>query len=644
MSAQLKHLFSPIRINRLELKNRAVMPAMGTGYGNPDGTVSERLVAYLGRRAQGGAGLIITEVCAIDPVGKGFPTELCAFDDRFIPGLRTIADEIHKHGSACAVQLHHAGRETFKAVLGREPEAPSAIPSALLNQPCAEMSGERVQQVAAAFASAAGRVKEAGVDAVEIHGAHGYLVGQFLSLFSNRRVDHYGGSDENRARFAIEVVQAVRKKVGPDFCVLIRVSADELIKDGYELPFMQWLAPRLVAAGADAIHVSVGVYTTPGNLSIACFDTAPGFNLHRARAIKEVVTAPVIGVGRVNDPRLADAAIARGDADLISFGRQHLADPDFLNKARAGDFDDIRFCLACNQGCIERLSFEMKSVSCAVNPECGMELKLASAPKENTKKIFIAGAGPAGLSAAISLAGRGHHVTVFEREKDPGGQLLSASKPPDKGPYYDWVKWAMRRLGKAGVKVNLGRELTEQALQSERPDAVVLATGALPITPDIPGIQGPNVCDARDLLLGKVAPDNPAIVLGAGYVGMETASFLAECGSKVTVLEMKNAPPVPKYTAHGYWLDRRLKKSGGELLLNAIVKSIEPDAVIFERAGKEEKLSPAPLVVTALGAMSERKLEPVLKRMDIPYSVIGDAQSPRRLFEAIHEGFLVLRP
>ena len=348
---RLEHLFSSVTINGMILKNRAVMPAMGTGYGNADSTVSDRLVAYLARRAKGGTGLIITEVCAVDPRGKGFPNEIGAWSDAFIPGLSGLTEAIHREGGKIALQLHHAGRETFKQAAGGTPEAPSAIPSAVLGQPCEEMSLERIAAVIDAFARAAARARKAGFDAVEIHGAHGYLLNQFLSPFSNQRTDEYGGSEENRSRFVLAIIAAVRKAVGPDFPVIIRISADELIRGGYDLAFMQRLAPLLVAAGADAIHCSVGVYSTPGNLSIASMDTEPGFNLFRARALKEVVAVPVIGVGRINDPELAEKAIVAGDADLISFGRQHLTDPDFIAKTEAGNFEEIRRCVACNQGC-----------------------------------------------------------------------------------------------------------------------------------------------------------------------------------------------------------------------------------------------------------------------------------------------------
>jgi 2,4-dienoyl-CoA reductase-like NADH-dependent reductase (Old Yellow Enzyme family)/thioredoxin reductase len=634
---RLEHLFSPITINGMILKNRAVMPAMGTGYGNADGTVGDRLIAYLARRAGGGTGLIITEVCAVDPRGKGFPNEIGAWSDAFIPGLSRLTAAIHAEGGKIALQLHHAGRETFEAAAGGKPEAPSPIPSAVLGQPCEEMSLERITVVIDAFARAAGRARKAGFDAVEIHGAHGYLLNQFLSPFSNQRTDEYGGSEENRSRFVLAIIAAVRKEVGRDFPVIIRISADELIRGGYDLAFMQRLAPRLVAAGVDAIHCSVGVYSTPGNLSIASMDTAAGFNLFRARAVKEAANVPVIGVGRINDPELAEKALAAGDADLISFGRQHLTDPDFIAKAAAGNFEEIRRCVACNQGCIERFTFEMKSATCTFNPACGREYQGAPAPVAGTKRLWVIGAGPAGLSAALAAAGRGYDVEIFEKTAVPGGQVQSACRPPHKTSYLDWVDWAVRQTEKFPVKIRYGQEVTAEMLGEQKPDAVILAAGAYPVTPEIPGMDGPNVVDARDLLVGTAASAGPAVVLGAGYVGMETADFLIARGIEVTLVEMLPSFPVGKHTAHGYWLHKRIKEAGGRIILGAMVTRIEEGAVVY-RQGDEEKTLSAALVVTAMGAKPDSALEGALQKLAIPYRTVGDAKSPRRLLEAIHEG------
>ncbi|MBP9014587.1 MAG: FAD-dependent oxidoreductase [Smithella sp.] len=631
------HLFSPITINGMTLKNRAVMPPMGTGYGNADGTVSDRLLAYLARRAQGGTGLIITEICAVDPRGKGFPNELGAWKDDFISGLVRIPEALHRYGAKVALQLHHAGRETFEAAAGAMPEAPSAIPSVILGQPCEAMSLERVHQIIDAFAKAAGRAREAGFDAVELHGAHGYLLNQFLSPFSNQRDDDYGGSEENRMRFILEIIAAARKVVGKDFPLWIRVSADELVRGGYDLAFMQRFAPKMVAAGIDAIHCSVGVYSTPGSLSVASMDTDPGFNLFRARALKEVVNVPVIGVGRINNPELADEAIARGDADLISFGRQHLADPDFINKAKEGKFEDIRWCVACNQGCIERLSFEMKSATCSFNPECGREYKVSAIKTVQPRRVWIVGAGPAGLSAAMTAAARGHKVEIFEKETEPGGQLLSASRPPHKSGFMDWVKWATRELEKASVMIHYRHAISADEIKKQSPDAVILACGAYPVAVPITGLDSRIVADARDVLTGKIALKSPAVILGAGYVGMETADYLLANGIDVTVLEMQKFPPVNKLTAHGYWLHKRIKDGGGRLFFGAKVLAIENGGVRYHHVNIEEKITAA-LIITAMGARSENALENVCKEMAIPYRIVGDAKSPRRILEAIHEG------
>jgi 2,4-dienoyl-CoA reductase-like NADH-dependent reductase (Old Yellow Enzyme family)/thioredoxin reductase len=610
---------------------------MGTGYGNPDSTVSDRLVAYLSQRAQGGTGLIITEVCAVDPRGKGFPNEIGIWSDAFIPGLARIPEALHHFGAKAALQLHHAGRETFEDAIGAIPEAPSAIPSVILGQPCEAMSLERIAQVVEAFASAAGRAKTAGFDAVELHGAHGYLLNQFLSPFSNQRDDKYGGSDENRARFVLEIIAAVRKKAGNDFPVWIRVSADELVRGGYDLSFMQKFAPLMVSAGVDAIHCSVGVYSTPGGLSIASMDTEPGFNLFRARALKDVVNVPVIGVGRINNPELADQAIARGDADLISFGRQHLTDPDFINKVRDGALDDIRWCTACNQGCIERLSFEMKSATCSFNPECGGEHKGQAPKAKPSRRVWVIGAGPAGLSAAMAASARGHKVEVFEKEEKPGGQLLSASQPPHKSAFKDWVIWSLRQLKKSSTPVHCQNLISKEKIKQHMPEAVILACGAYPVTLPIPGLDSGKVVDARDVLTGKVELKSPAVVLGAGYVGMETADYLLSKGIPVTVLEMQAFPPVGKLTAHGYWLHKRIKSAGGRLVFGAQVTGIEAGNVRY-RQGDTERMEHAAMIVTAMGAKSDNSLEDVLKELIIPYIIVGDAKSPRRVLEAIHEG------
>jgi 2,4-dienoyl-CoA reductase-like NADH-dependent reductase (Old Yellow Enzyme family)/thioredoxin reductase len=636
---KFEHLFTPITIGKMDLPNRTVMPAMGSAYATPDNKASDQLVAYLERRAQGGAGLIIAEICAVDPRGKALPNELGGWSDDFIPSLARIPEAVHRHGAKAAIQLHHAGRETLSNIIGGAiPEAPSAIPSVIYRQqPCEAMSLARIAEVIQAYAAAARRAQAAGFDAVEIHGAHGYLISQFLSPFTNRREDEYGGDDAGRSRFLLEVIAAVRKYTGPDFPIIVRVSADEIIPEGFHLDFMRALAPKMVAAGANAINVSVGAYSTPGFLNVASMDTEAGFNLFRVRAIKEAVNVPVIGVGRISDPALAEAALARGDADLIAFGRALLADPDFVKKAREGHPAEIRPCVACNQGCIERLILDMDSMTCSFNPECGEEFRGTPHPPAKRKRVWIIGAGPAGLQAALAAVGRGHQVEVFERAAAPGGQLLPASVPPHKAILKDWLTWIQAQLAAANVIMHLGKKITRADLEAIRPDAVILATGADPCTPAIPGLDSPLVVDARALLVGRTKPVGPAVILGGGHVGMETADFLISHGVTVTILEQRKRQPVTTNTVRGYWLYKRLRPSGSRLITGARVTEITAGEVRYIHDGQEVSI-PAALVVTALGAQPNDALKSVLNELGIFCIPVGDVNQPRRFLEAVHEG------
>ena len=631
------HLFSPITIGAMKLENRAVMPAMATGYANMDNTPSDRLVQYLARRAKGGTGLIITEVTAVTPRGKGFPNELGIWSDDFISPLAKIPQAIHREGGKAAIQLHHAGRETFQEAAHGLPEAPSAIPSVILGQPCEEMSIERIHEVINAFASATVRARSAGFDAVEIHSAHGYLLNQFLSPFSNQRQDAYGGSEENRSRFVLEVISAARKAVGQDFPIIVRVSADELIRGGFDLEFMKRLAPQLVVAGADALHVSVGVYSTPGSLSIASMDTPPGFNLFRARAIKATVNVPVIGVGRISDPELAEQALERGDADLISFGRQHLTDPDFISKSKSGDLDDIRPCVACNQGCIERLSFEMKSATCSFNPECGQEFR-GSSLSDAPKKVWVIGAGPAGLSAALAACERGHKVEVFEREDSPGGQLRSASKPPHKQDHIKLLNCLSWQLEKLGVERNVGKKVSLEMVGRLKPDVVVVATGAMPLVPAITGVDCEEVTTAWDILRGQEA-GRRVLVIGGGMTGIETAEFLAQKGKEVVVVEQLKRVGADMGATVRWHLMNRIGTQSIQMLTSTKVKEIQPKGrVVVSRNGSEETLEAFDTIVLACGVNPGDMLSAEIRGTVEEVYVIGDAFKPRRGVEAIRDG------
>lgn len=635
---ELTALFSPITVKKTEIPNRAVLPPMGTGLCEKGGRVSDALLAYMHRQARGGAGLLISEITAVHPTGMVSPRHVGAWDDDFIPGLKKLAETMHAFGAKAAMQLHHAGRESLYMLKKKMAMGPSAVPSLVYGQAPREMTAEDIAEIVSAFGEAARRAQEAGFDAVEIHGAHGYLLTQFLSAISNHRTDEYGGSFENRARFVVEVVQAVRAAVGDEFPVLLRISAEEYIKNGYTVDDVIGILPRLKEAGVDVIHASVGTHGSPAGVTSAPPSFETGFNVPRARKIKEAAQMPVIAVGRFNDPRPANEVIANGDADFVAFGRQQLCDPDFLQKARENRYDDIRRCIACNQGCIEREMFEGKSVRCAINPETGQELVYPEKPAARPKKVFIAGAGPAGLIAASEARRLGHAVTLFEKEAEAGGNILYACKAPHKEIYGDWIRWQIGQVEKAGIAIRTGTALTADTIGEEKPDAVIVAIGGEKIIPQIAGIDLPHVCDAWQVLGESIPPGKNALVVGGGLIGMETACFLASKGASVTLAEQLESSPVPRYTSHGYTLHRYLREKECIMRFGTTVKSITRDAVTFEAGGQTEQAGGFDQVVLAVGMRPRNGLKAALEKSGIAHAVVGDAKAVRRIMEAVEEG------
>jgi 2,4-dienoyl-CoA reductase-like NADH-dependent reductase (Old Yellow Enzyme family)/thioredoxin reductase len=634
----LSNLFSPIQIKTMELANRVVLPPMGTNLGNPDGSVSAASLAYLKRLARGGAGLVVTEVCAVHPSGSAINNQLGVYEDRFIPGLKKLVALAHAAGSRIALQLHHAGRESLHLLQQKKAVAPSAIRSLVYGLTPREITRDEIQEIIAAFGSAAFRAREAGFDAVEVHGAHGYLLTQFLSALSNQRSDNYGGSLPNRSRFIREVLQEVRRRVGEDFPISLRISVEECIKDGYTFEDIKPILPDLVRAGADILHASLGTHGSPGGITTASLEYEPGFNVWRAKKVKEVADVPVIAVGRFTDPTLADEVISRGEADLVAFGRQYLTDPDFLIKARGGRPEDIRKCIACNQGCIERLILGEGNIRCAINPETGQETIYPQGPAAVRRNVWVVGAGPGGLTAAYEAARLGHQVTLFEKEEATGGQLRFACKSPFKGAYGEWGTWLTAQAKKIGVKILTGTEVTDRMIEEGNPEAVILATGGEKIVPALPGIDLPMVCDAWQILSGEVAPKGHTLVLGGGLIGMETADFLCQKGMQVTLVEVLKRSPVLKITSHGYMLHTRLREGKCKLLFNTAVKRIEEGSITIASNGEEQILCPVNQVVIAIGLKPRDDLKKILQARGIPHFVIGDAVQPRRILEATEEG------
>jgi len=642
----LDHLMAPFQVKSMQLKNRVVMPPMGTGLGNDDGTVSEASLAYMKRRVRSGAGLIITEITEVHPLGAASPRALAVWDDKYIPGLSRLADVVHDQGSKIAMQLHHTGRENVLLLMANKAIGPSAIRSYRfphLGIP-REMTLDEIRETIDAFGAAAGRAKRAGYDAVELHAAHGYLLMQFLSAHSNHRTDEYGGDFRARARFTLECIRSVRERVGEAYPISLRLSCEECIINGYTVEDVQTIIPDLIGAGVDMIDVSFGTHAnaqvsvgTPN--ASAPIEYEQGFKAWLARKVKEVTDIPVITVGRYTDPYFMNDVVARGDADLVAVARQHLADPDFLKNALEGHPEDTFECLACNQGCIERLIYEQKSVRCAINPETGQELIRPEGPAAQSRKVWVIGGGPAGLTAALEAARLGHRVTLFEKDKELGGQIRYARNAPHKGIYGKWIRTLADHCRKKGVDIRMNVEVTEAMLKNESPEVIILATGADKTSCSVEGAGMSVVCDAWQILNGEVKPGNHVVVIGGGLVGMETADFLCEKGVQdVTLVEMLADPPVPPQGAHNTMLHRRLGESGAKLMFNTRVERIEEGRVIVTSSGAEKIIEPVDQVIVAVGVTPREDLKAAMKEKNIRHFIVGDTVDPRRIIEATTEG------
>lgn len=636
---QLTVLTSPINIGNLQLKNRMVMPPMVTNYAYSDGSVTDRLVAYHVERAKGGVGLIIVEASYVHPSGKGFKNQVGIYSDRLLPGLRRLVEAVHAYGAKIAIQLYHGGRQTSSKVTGQPLLAPSPIPCATIGETPKELTREEIASLIQAFAQAARRAKAAGFDAVEIHGAHGYLINEFLSPYANKRADEYGGPLENRMRFPLEVVRAVRQAVGPEYPIIYRLSADEKVPGGLTLEETRTFAKKLEQEGVNALHVSAGIYETAAWI-IQPMYFPRGCLVDLAQGIKSAVNIPVIAVGRINDPEVAESILAAGKADLISFGRQLLADPETPKKIIEGRLDEIRHCIACCQACIDELFLD-HAIGCTVNARTGFEREFPLEKAERSRKVLVVGGGPAGMEVARVAALRGHRLTLWEKESKLGGQLPLAYAPPQKGEIATFRDYLVKQMEKLKINVQLNKEATLEAIRHEKPDVVILATGARPAIPDIPGADGEKVITAWDVLQGKAEAGTNVVVIGGGLVGCETADYLAEKGHKVTILEMlpKVASDIGPLMAP--LLLERLEKQGVQIITEAKVTAIHSDRVTYKRNGQEESLTGFDTVVLAIGSQSNDTLAREMEGSGIDYYVIGDGVSSRRITQAVFEAMRV---
>jgi 2,4-dienoyl-CoA reductase (NADPH2) len=655
-------LFTPLTIGNLEVKNRLFMPAMHLNMAR-NYQVTDRLLDFYAARAQGGAGMITVGYASVDEL-SAYPAHIGTHRDEYLPGLASLAKVIQQGGARAAVQLNHAGRYNHSMALGgKKPVAPSPIASRLTGETPRELTIEEIGQIIAAFAAAAARVHTAGFDAVEILAGTGYLISEFLSPLTNRRDDQYGGALENRMRFGLEVVRAVRRQVGA-FPLVVRINGNDFMPGGIGRKELQQFAVQLVAAGADALCVNVGWHeaTVPQIVT----KVPRGVYGYLAQGIRNQVAVPVIASHRINDPLIARQMLAQGQCDAVAMGRALIADPELPRKTALGRETEIVHCVACGQGCFDNL-FRMRPVECLCNPRAGHEAETAFVPSATPRKVLVVGGGPAGMSAAIAAAELGHRVVLAERNGRLGGQLELAGAPPGREEFTQLAQDLARQVGTHEIEVRLQTEVDEAFVRQHQAEVVLLATGGQSIQPTIPGAERPQVLQAWEVLAGQAKPGRRVVIIGGGAVGVETALALAEAGTlsaealkfllvhgaescqdllelatrgthEVVLIEMLQelGGNFGKTTRWGMLQD--LKRYGVQTRVATKVLEITATGLMLEDGSGRQELT-ADSVVLAVGTQPHNPLQQKLQQQGIACQVLGDASQVGMVIDAIHQGF-----
>ncbi len=630
----LDALFSSLSIGTLSLQNRIVMPPMVTNYGSPEGFPTDRLIAYYAERARGGVGYITTENVGILQQGKGFAKMLQVISDEHASKIKKLVEAVHRAGGKIVIQINHAGRQTSSEITGSPIVGPSPIPCPTKTEIPRELTVAEIEEIIEAFSIAAQRVKDAGADGVELHMAHGYLICAFLSPFSNRRKDEYGGDLRGRSRFAVRVLKSVRSRVGSDFPIICRLSADEYVDGGLRIHDTTEIARLLEEEGTDALHVSACNHASV-HLNQPTYYSEEGTFVHLAQAIKSVVRVPVITVGRIRNPIMADQILKDGKADLISMGRALIADPQLPNKAKEGRFDEINYCMSCNR-CHQTM--REGALQCAVNPEAGNEDRFKVSKSDRPKKVWIIGGGPGGLKAAEIAAMRGHRVTVFEKHHQLGGRVRLASMPPQKASWNEFLDYIGRRVRELGVTLELGKEFTPDMVRTGKPDAVIVASGAVPLIPSWKGVKGSGALSVDTVFKGEGDVGQRVLVVGAGGIGAELADYLSEMGKEVTLIEMLEEIASDLAVQLKYFLSQRLAQKRITILTSTKVKELGKGYALVEDASGTRKIGGFDTVVLALGSKSDDRIAKSLEGKVPELHVIGDASEPRGTLEALYEG------
>jgi 2,4-dienoyl-CoA reductase-like NADH-dependent reductase (Old Yellow Enzyme family)/thioredoxin reductase len=640
MSNKMQPLFSSFTIRDIHLKNRIVMPGLASFLIGDDGSISDDTVEHYRRRAAGGPAMVIMEAHAISPEGLVSAHQARIYDDRFIEGLAKIAAVIKSEGSVPAIQIHHGGRQTSIKVIKRKPLAPSPIPCPTIPGDVEPLTIDGIHEIVQKFGDAAKRAKEAGFELIEIHGAHGYLINQFLSKVSNHREDEYGGDTVGRSRFAIEITEEIRRRIGPQFALSFKISAQEFVSEGLTVKESIEILKLLVKAGVDIVQVSAGNDITPEWICQPMFMKKACLAESAAR-VKKALNIPVMAVGRINGPVVANEVLLKDQADLVCIGRGLLADPQLPNKAREERLDEIRICIACNT-CMESI-FRKGRIECLVNPMLGREKEMRFVPTQKPKKIMVVGGGPGGLNVAWVAAKRGHKVHVFEKRRSLGGQLLPGSVPGHKKELLSLIKFQKKQIEKFGVTCHLNQEVKAQDIQTFGPDVVVLATGSLPAIPPVDGIDNTIVLTYEQVLNEAPPSFKQAVIIGGGATGLEMALHLAEYGCRVSVVEMLAEIGTGLETMTKKILLGKLKERNVNILTETRLMRIESAGAVVARSDGTEILMEADRVILATGTRPYNRLYEKVKSLGYETHQIGDCLETRSAKAAIYESAVLGR-
>jgi mycofactocin system FadH/OYE family oxidoreductase 2 len=646
-----QYLFTPLKIGPMTVPNRIMMNAHAHRFHSSTSVPNERAMRYYVTRAKGGVGLIIMPYGGVAPYTT-VPRLVATQDDNAIPAFAAMAKAIHEYDVRVVLQLHHTGKYASPRAYGGAALAPSPIMGGILpasflgaHEMPHQMDSDEIKGIVQAYGSAAYRMREAGYDGVEISAVISFLLGSFMSPATNKRTDEYGGSLENRLRLPLEVIDAVRAAVGSDFVVGMRMDGDEYIEGGLTLDDTKVIAQKLEATGKlDYLNIAAGAYPTP-HVPPMYFPLGPFAYL--AAGIKEVVSLPVFCGGRINDPIQAETILANNQADMIGMTRPLIADPELPNKARQGQLDEIRKCIACNDACWPPLFESTVPLTCAINPEAGREAELALKPASQKKRVMVIGGGAAGLEVARVAALRGHKVALYDKEQQLGGQLNIVAKAPGRADFAEVVRYYTFQMESLNVELHLGTEVTADMVKAENPEAVVVATGSLPTKPKLLGSDKVRVVEIREVIEEKVGVGNNVVVVDEEYhmQPLEVSDFLADRGAKVELLTetLFAGSQVDESTLVAIY-DRLLGK-GVIITPLTKLKEIKGDTVIvfnvFTKAERERQ--GIDTVVIASGGEANDSLYRSLKGQVKELYAIGQCLSPRKLRDSIGDGARVGR-